>query len=366
MKVMIMTNEVNGLYLFRKELIKTLQEFGYQVYVLLPYDKNAYKLEELDCKLYYVPLERRGNNIIHDIRLFHSYCNLLNRIEPAVVFTYTIKPNLYGGLACRIKGIPYLCNITGLGTAIENGGLLSHILLLFYKVSICKAKRIYFQNVRNKDFMNRKGIGCVQGCLLPGSGVNLTEHPYVRYPTEKNGIKILAVLRIMKDKGIEEYLDAVRILTSGKKELSFTLIGDYEEETRAFYEPQIQQMIKKGMLTYLGHVDSVKDVMAQSHIIIHPSYHEGLSNVLLEAAACGRPVLASNICGCIETFIQGESGIAFEPKSAESIVQAVEKILTYSEEKRRQMGIRGREWVEDHFDRNLVIKAYLDEITFLK
>ncbi len=376
MKILILTNYANGLWLFRKELLLAFMEEGHTVYVSLPPDENVDKLRVLRCRdsaahicIIETPFERRGNNPIKDLKLFRTYQKLLRKYQPDVVLTYTIKPNLYGGLACRLGGVPYLCNMTGLGTAIENGGALSRILLLFYKVSMKKARRVFFQNTGNRDFMNRHGVAVHNSALLPGSGVNLEEHRFSTYPSETEGVIFLAVIRIMKDKGIAEYLEAVRIVTERHSgtgtPVKFWLVGEYEEESRAQYEPLIQALEDSGMLRYFGHIDNVAEVMAQSHVIVHPSYHEGLSNVLLEAAACGRPVLAGKISGCVETFSEGESGFGFDIKSADALVSAIERILALSCEDRERMGRRARAWVEQHFDRKLVLQAYRDELSEL-
>ncbi|MCD8039677.1 MAG: glycosyltransferase family 4 protein [Lachnospiraceae bacterium] len=356
-----MTNYANGLYLFRKELLSAFAQDGHEVAALLPPDENADRLRGL-CRVIETPFDRRGVNPLKDMGLFLSYLALLKKEKPDVVLTYTVKPNVYGGIACRIRGVPYLCNVTGLGTAIENGGLLSGILLAMYRISMKSARRVFFQNMKNRDFMNKRNIAVHNSALLPGSGVNLLEHPFRDYPTEEKHVRFLAVIRIMKDKGIEEYLEAARIMKKKDKSLKFYLAGEYEEETRSLYEPQIEELSGKKVIKYLGHIDNVEEVMAKSHIIVHPSYHEGLSNVLLEAAACGRPVLASDIGGCMETFSEGESGFGFAVKSADALVQAMEKILALSAEERRQMGIAGRAWVEKNFDRSIIIKAYRNEL----
>jgi galacturonosyltransferase len=170
----------------------------------------------------------------------------------------------------------------------------------------------------------------------------------------------------MKDKGIDEYLEAAQIVRKSHQNVEFRLVGEYEEEEREHYEPVIRSLEDKGIIKYYGHINNVSEVMADSHVIVHPSYHEGLSNVLLEAASCGRPVLAGNINGCIETFIQGESGFAFEIKSTKALVESVEKILALSYEERKNMGIAGRRWVEEKFDRNIVLQAYRSELEALK
>ena len=374
MKILILTNYANGLWLFRKELLLAFLEEGHTVYVSLPPDENGDKLRSLRCggravRIIETPFERRGNNPARDLKLFLDYRRLLKQYQPGAVLTYTIKPNLYGGLACRLGHVPYLCNVTGLGTAIEDGGALSRILLRFYKISMKKAERVFFQNAKNREFMNRHGIAVHNSGLLPGSGVNLCEHTFSPYPPETEGIIFLAVIRIMRDKGIDEYLEAARVMVRRQAEtdvqIRFWLAGEYEEESRAQYEPVIRELEDSGIIRYFGHIDNVGEVMAQSHVIVHPSYHEGLSNVLLEAAACGRPVLASRISGCVETFCEGESGFGFAIKSADALVQAMEKVLALSGEERERMGRDGRKWVEDHFDRNIVLQAYRDELAGL-
>lgn len=369
MKMLILTSGAECLYLFRKELMLALMEDGNDVIVSVPPDENIDKLRKLSyndkrTEIIETPFGCRGNSLFGDFRLFMAYMRILRTFKPDRVLTYTIKPNIYGGLACSIKGVPYICNITGLGTAIENSSLLSRALLRLYRISMKKAVCVFFQNKGNRDFMNRHHIAEKNSRLLPGSGVNLTEHPFEDYPPEDRHIRFLAVIRIMKDKGISEYLEAAQVMMERHRGLRFYLVGEYEEETRPVYEPLIEDLQSRKIIKYLGHIDNVREVMAKSHIIVHPSYHEGLSNVLLEAAACGRPVLASDVSGCIETFAEGESGFAFEAKSTDALVNAMEKILTLTTSQRRSMGIAGRAWVEENFDRNIVIRAYKDQIYY--
>lgn len=362
MKILILSNYANGLYLFRKEILLAFLEKGWETVVGVPTDENCRKLEELGVRVIPTEFERRGNNPIHDGKLFVDYFGLLGKEKPDVVLTYTIKPNLYGGLACRLRKIPYLVNITGLGTALEQPGMLAKILLKFYRLSAGRASCVFFQNRGNREFMTKRGIGVKRNRLLPGSGVNLEEHPFSPYPSEKKGIVLLAVLRIMKDKGIGEYLEAVRRIAGEHPDVRFTLVGEYEEETRGIYEPKIEELSKKGVLRYLGHIDNVPQVMAESHVIVHPSYHEGLSNVLLEAAACGRPVLASDVPGCRETLRENDTGLLFAPRDTESLVETIRAFLQLTEEERREMGRQGREYVEHTFDRRKVLEAYFEEI----
>lgn len=362
MKILILSNNANGMYLFRKEALLAFRDRGYETALSLPPDEYCGKIEALGFRVIPTELERRGVNPVHDFKLFTRYMKLLKEEKPEVVLTYTIKPNLYGGLACRIKRVPYLVNVTGLGTALEKPGVMGRVLLKFYQIAAKNAACVFFQNDGNRQFMLDKGIGRNNNRLLPGSGVNLSEHPLSPYPSEEEGVIFLAVLRIMKDKGIAEYLECAEKITGEYTNAHFYLAGEYEEETRRIYEPRIEELSGKGIIKYLGHIDNVPEVMAGSHVIVHPSYHEGLSNVLLEAAACGRPVLASNVPGCRETMQQGFSGLLFAPGDTQSLVQAIKTILSYTESDRRKMGLRGREYVENAFDREKVVEAYLEEI----
>ncbi len=362
MRILIMANYANGLFLFRKELLKSFLDAGHEVLISVPPDENCVKLKGYCTKLIETPLERHGSNPVKDYGLFKKYKKMLKDEKPDVALCYTIKPNIYGALACRLSKVPYICNITGLGMAIENGGLMSKVLLQLYKVSTGKAQRVFFQNERNRKFMQDRGIAVKNSGLLPGSGVNLTEHAFHKYPSEAEGIHFLAVIRMMRDKGIEEYLETAKAITSEYNNVYFDLVGEYEEDERAKYEPMIMELEKAGKLKYYGHLDSVDPVFAKCHVVVHPSYHEGMSNVLLEAAACGRPILCSNIHGCIEAIEPDVTGYTFEPKSTSSLVDSIKKMLVLAEEKRSKMGRKGREYMEKHFDRQLVINAYKEEL----
>ena len=335
---------------------------SHEVYASLPDDTNNKELMEEGCQIIKTEFNRRGMNPAKDMKLFLTYMKYLKELKPDMVLLYTIKPNLYGGLACRIKRIPYISNITGLGTALQKDNILSRFLLAFYRIATQKAQCVFFQNWENMNFMQEKRVALQNAKLLPGSGVNLLENAYQPYPSEENGFRFMAVLRIMKDKGIEEFLLAAEKICAKNEQCHFLLAGEYEAETKEKYKPWIDRLIERGTLEYLGYISNVKEVMANCHVIVHPSYHEGLSNVLLEAAACGRPVLASDVPGCRETLQDGITGDLFASQNTESLIEAIEKMLSYTAQKREMMGICGRKYVEEHFDRSIVVKHYRDEL----
>lgn len=361
-KIVLLCNHYRGLYHFRKELLIRLMNEGYTLITALPYTEEAENLKKIGCQVVDTPISRRGTNPITDFGLFKQYLKLLKTEKPDLVITFTVKPNLYGGLACILRKVPYMLNITGLGTALENKGMLAKMLIAFYKLVGNRAKCVFFQNEGNKRFLQEKGVATDNAKMIAGSGINLEEHKYEKYPSEEEKIEFLALIRVMKDKGIEEYLEAAKTIKEKHRHVTFALAGEYEEESRALYEPQIEKLQEEGVLKYYGYIHNIHEVITESHVLVHPSYHEGLSNVLLEAAACGRPVLATDVYGCRETLIPGVSGITFEPRNAKALIRAIETVLSYSESERSQMGRSGREHVEAVFDRNIVVQDYLDEV----
>ena len=201
--ILILSNSSSGLYEFRNEVVEDLLS-DHEVFISLP-DEDSYTkiLADEGCHIFHTPLNRRGMNPIKDAILLFRYIVLIHRIKPKMVLAYTIKPNIYGGMACRITHTNYAANITGLGTAIQGGGILSKILIRMYRVALNRAKAVFYQNEYNMELMLGQGVsGKEQSILLSGSGVNIVKHSYKPYPTEDKGLRVLAVLRIMKDKGI--------------------------------------------------------------------------------------------------------------------------------------------------------------------
>ena len=356
-KILVISNSAKGLYNFRQELLKELT-LNSKVIVSVPDAEQVKDIENLSCEVIKTPVDRRGINFLKDFKLLMTYMRILKEVKPDVVLTYTIKPNIYGGIACRLKKVSQLANITGLGTAVENGGLLKKILIFMYKIAMKKTKCIFFQNETNMNIFKNYKIVKDNYRLIPGSGVNLTRFPLEEYP--KNDVtKFLFVGRIMKTKGIEEFLEAARTIKGKYNSTEFVILGSYDEDK---YKEKIEEYVKKDIVKYKGFQSDVRKYMVESNCLILPSYFEGLANVLLEAAATGRPIIASNIPGCKETIDNGENGYLVEVKSVDSLVEKIERILNLSYEEQREMGLKGRRKVEKEFDRNIVVNAYMEEI----
>lgn len=361
-RILIISNSSSGLYEFRNEVVEDLLS-DHEVFISLP-DEDSYTkmLADEGCHVFHTPFNRRGMNPIKDAILLLRYIILIHRIKPKMVLTYTIKPNIYGGMACRLTHTNYFTNITGLGTAIQGGGILSKVLIKMYRIALNKAKAVFYQNEFNMEFMLRRGVsGREQSILLPGSGVNTIKHSYKPYPSEDKGVRILSVLRIMKDKGIEEFLYAADRICD-EFDAHFVLAGGYEDEARQEYEPQIQGLVEAGKLEYVGFCDRIDELYESCHILIHPSYHEGLSNVCLEAAACGRLVVTTDVPGCRETVIPGETGILFKSKDKNAAYNALVDILSMTSSERENMGRQGRKYVEGYFNRETVVCKYREVV----
>lgn len=360
MDILIFTNIDAGLVLFRKELLKRLVSEGHTVHVAASMDRFSQILTDLGCQIIDLPLERRGTNPIQDWKLLRRYRTILKEIRPDVVLTYTVKPNVYGGWACCRTKTPYLANVTGLGDAIEHPGLLRKLVLALYRFGLRRANCVFFQNASNREVFLRHGVigKKAQNRLLPGSGVNLQEHCYEAYPDEGSGLCFLFVGRMIRDKGVEELFGAIeKLLDSGHK-AHFRFVGDCDP----VYRDRLEQLCATGYVEYLGFTSGVHALVADSHCVVLPSYHEGTSNALLEAAATGRPVIATNVPGCRETFDDGVSGLGCEVKSADSLYEQILRFLSMRHEEREAMGKAGRRKMEKEFDRQIVIDAYLEEI----
>lgn len=358
MKVLVLTNFGMGLYKFRKELLQELIKQGHEVFVSLPKDEYVPLIENIGCEYIESYVDRRGTNPISDLKLLLSYIKIISKIKPNIVLTYTIKPNVYGGIACSITKTPYLPNITGLGDAVENEGIMQKITLNLYKIALKNAECIFFQNESNRKFFIDKGIIKNKSKVIPGSGVNLEQHQYEDYPNDIENIRFLFIGRVMKAKGIDELFEAAKRIKVNHKSVEFHVVGFCEEG----YSEKLRELNDTGVIHYHGQQDDVHKFIKDSHAIILPSYHEGTSNVLLESASTGRPVLASNVAGCKETFDDGISGIGFEVKSVQALIGAIQQFLDLPHENKKQMGVSGRIKMEREYDRRIVINAYLEQI----
>ncbi|MBE6287653.1 MAG: glycosyltransferase family 4 protein [Mediterranea massiliensis] len=360
-KILVFSNSLLGLYSFRKEVFQAYRKLGYEVYISSPIDNDKKKVvwfEEVGCKIIDTPFNRQGTNPIEDFRLMLTYWKLIKKMAPNIVLSYTIKPNLYGGMACALCGVPQLANITGLGAAVEYPGILQKFTIILYKLCMRKADLVFFQNEANLQFCLKHKMIRGRTRLIPGSGVNLEYHLLKPYPIPDEPIRFLFISRIRKEKGIEEYLAAAENIRREYLNTEFHIIGKCEGD----YEGRLRKLTNDGIVQYHGLQSDVRPFIERASCIIHPSYYpEGMSNVLLEACAAGRPVITTNRPGCGEIVENGKTGFIVKQQDKEDVIKTVRMFLNMSYEARLTMGLEARKKVEREFDRNIVVNAYIEE-----
>ena len=357
-RIIILTNSLSGLYSFRKELIERLTELGYEVIISSPIDFDVAFYEKRNCRLLATAFKRKGKNPIKEIGLLYYYVRLMKKEKPDVVLTYTIKPNLYGGLACNLCGVPQIANITGLGSAVESQGIMQKLTSILYRIGLRKTSLVFFQNSANRDFCVNRKLVKNRYILIPGSGVNLDYHQYQEYP-KIEPIRFVFISRLIKQKGIEEFFSAAEIIKKKYLNVEFHVVGFCEGQ----YKHQLDGMQKKGIIRYHGIVKDIRPIFGMIHCTVHPSYYpEGMSNVLLESCAAGRPIITTDRPGCGEIVEDGINGYIVHPQDVSDLVCKIERFIHLPYDENVNMGKSGRKKVEKGFDRNIVVNAYIDEI----
>ena len=360
-KIVLLVNDTTYAYNLRKDLIQKLVSDNQEVVVVCALRLLQEEIKALGCKLIGVETGRQGTNPFADLKLFCQYFRILCNEKPDLVLTYNIKPNIYGGMACRLLGIRYMPNITGLGTAVEFPGLLQVLTTRLYKIGIAGAECVFFQNSENRQFfidrklLNKKS----RTVLLPGSGVSLETHRALPY-VPGDLIQFLYVARLLKEKGIELLLSAAKRIAAEHPNVMFHICGGCDDSK---YLQAVKEAETAGYIRYHGEQTDMVPFFRQAHCVVHPSYYpEGMSNVLLEAAASARPVIATDRSGCRETVDPGVSGYLIPIKDEDALLQALEDFLRLSWEERRAMGEAGRRKMEKEFDREIVVKMVTDEV----
>lgn len=354
MKFLIITNHSYMYWQFRKELTEKLLEKA-DVTLCTPFVGHEDDLANLGCKMVESNVDRRGLNPLKDFKLFTFYLNLMKKEKPDMVITYSIKPNIYAGMACRFMKVPYCVNVQGLGTAFQKKGI-AQIATLLYKFALKGAKTTFFENEANaKEFRDRKIQKSEKQTVLNGAGVNLEYYNYVEYPRNEE-IHFLYLGRIMKEKGIDELLYAVRKLKNDNVKFVLDLVGFYEDS----YKDVVNELVEEKIAVFHGFQSDPRSFYAACDCVVLPSYHEGMSNVLLEAAATGRPIITSDIPGCREAVNENVSGILVSPQNKEKLYNALKSFSEKSFEERKQMGKNGRLLVEEKFDKLYVVKKTVD------
>lgn len=354
MRILIATNHSYMFYRFRRALVQSLLR-QHEVILSTPFVGHEDDLAAMGLRCVETPVNRRSIDLFQDLKLLKTYRAMLDELRPELVITYSIKPNIYLGYCCRRAGIPYAVNVQGLGTAFETP-VLSSVVSVMYRTALRHARAVFFENEENaRDFLKRRLIRPEQVCLLPGAGIDLREYPCV--PMEEDGVcRFLYLGRIMREKGMDEFFAAARSVkqTFGEK-VAFDVVGFYEDA----YKETVDALVAEGVITFHGFQTDVHPYYQAADCVVLPSYHEGMSNVLLEGAASGRALIASDIPGCREAVRDGVTGFLCPPQDTDGLTAAMERFarLTFAEQ--AQMGLAGRKLAEQEFDKELVVAKTL-------
>ena len=367
MKIAFVINKSWNIYNFRLSLIKALQALGHEIIAIAPPDEYSEKLEKEGCKFIPIHIASRGLNPLQDYKLYQALGVIFKKEKPDAILSYTIKPNIYGAFAAKKLNIPIICNVTGLGTVFIRKNPLYKIAHWLYKLAFKYPQKIYFQN--NDDFSLFIKLGLVNQSkaeMVPGSGVDLLKF-IPREKTITKPLHFLLVSRILQDKGIQEYIEAIRIIKAKQIKATFALLGSVEEKNHSGISLQmITNWVDEGLITYLGFTDHTLKYYQDADCIVLPSYREGMPKSLLEAMAVGKPIITTNVPGCRDLVENGENGVLCEPKNSLSLALAIETMCNLDAAKLVQMGEKSREMVLRTYDEKFVINKYittLNEIT---
>ncbi|OUN37270.1 glycosyltransferase family 4 protein [Massilimicrobiota sp. An80] len=358
-RVLFLSNHFITLYSFRKELIRKLCEEGHEVYLSLPKDNDNKIFEEMGCKIVLTEIDRRGVNPKNDLKLIRQYRKLIPQVNPDIIFSYTIKPNIYGSMVANRLHYKQVCNVTGTGATFLKKNMVSRIATFLYRISMKHAYKVFFQNTGDKDYFVEHKMIKKNWEMLPGSGCNLEEHHFVEMPSDEV-INFIFIGRVMELKGIDEYLKCAKNIKKKYPNTRFLIAGWNEEEK---YKAIIHKYEEKRYVEYIGFRKDIADWIEKCHCTILPSHGgEGVPNVLLETASTGRVCIGSNINGTMDVIEDGKTGYLFETGNATDLTDKVEKFIKLSFNRKKMMGLAGRKKIENEFDRQIVIKKYIDEV----
>lgn len=360
-RLLILANSDSAIFKFRSELIEALSA-NYHIGIGIPFGQYIELIKNDKYEFFDIPINRHGLNPFEDYKLIRRYKKLIKEFKPDAMLLYTIKPNLYGSIAAKKYHIPCLCNITGLGSALENKGLLQKFLIQMYRYAMRGEHTIFFQNKHGKEFFIEYEIGKEnQYYILPGSGVNLERFKMLPYPTDDT-VRFFFIARVIKEKGIDEFLYVAKRFHEEKKKAEFHICGACEEA----YEDILKEADSKGFIRYHGLVKDMRAMYEIASCIVLPSYYpEGQSNVLLEGAASGRPLITTDHPGCREAVDDRLTGFLIKKQDGQDLYEKTSGIYNMSVDERKKMGSLGRKKMEREFDRNIVIKAYHERLSTL-
>lgn len=361
--LVISANSSWNLLNFCRNLISGLQDAGYSVGAIVPADEGCKQLKSLGVDVRTVPLNLHGLSPVSDLRLAAAYWRLLREMRPSAYLGITAKPNIYGGVAAQLSGIPVIASVTGLGTAFLGSKPLEMLVSAMYRTAFLRARKVFFLNRDDYDlFTRRKLVRREVAQIIPGSGIDLDW--FAKAPSPDNPAPVfLFIGRLLTDKGVCEYLEAARAAKAQIPGARFQILGPADPHPKAVRDELLKTFVDDGTVELLGSTDDVRPFIEAADCVVLPSYREGLPRVLVEASAMGRPVIASDVAGCRDVVEDGVTGLLCEVKSARSLEEAMVRFAEMPKEERAQMGSAGRQKAEREFGDEHVLRAYLSALS---
>jgi glycosyltransferase involved in cell wall biosynthesis len=349
---------------FRVGLIRGLRQAGYRVVALAPRDRWSERLAELGVDFHPIEMDRKGLSPARDLRLLWRYRRALRRLRPDAFLGYTAKPNVWGSLAAQSLGIPVINNVSGLGTAFIRGGWLGRLVASLYRLAFRRSATIFFQNEEDRDlFVSRRIVAAGKAGLLPGSGIDTERFRPATATAQDRPFVFLLVARLLRDKGVGEYVEAARQVRREAPETRFRLLGFLDADNRsAFSRADVEAWVGEGLIDYLGASDDVRPAIAEADCVVLPSYREGLPRTLLEAASMGKPLIATDVPGCRQVVRHETNGLLCRVRDPESLAAAMLEMLRAPPERRAGWGKAARAMVEAEYDERIVVELYLAAI----
>ena len=365
LKILLQVNLAWNLVHFRKSLIENLIESGHDVVALCPIDHTVPDLEAMGCRVVHLEMDNKGLSPRRDLGLVFRLWRHFRQECPDIILSYTIKNNIYGAFAARLLGIPFLPNVTGLGTAFLSSKLLERLTVALYRFAFRALPRVMFQNADDLDlFVERKIIKKDRSVLLPGSGIDLDHFVPEPLPEGRSKLVFLMISRLLRDKGVLEFVEAARQLRAQGVPASFQILGPVGADNRtAIGRDTVESWVAEGVVEYLGATTDVRPFIAAADCVVLPSYREGMPRVLLEAAAMGRPCITTDVPGCRGAVDDGVTGLLCKPGDAEDLARAMHAIVDMDPHTRQEMGRAGRTKMEREFDQDRVVDIYRREIS---
>lgn len=363
MHVLMTVNAAWNIWNFRKPVVQALLAKGHRVTILAPPDAFVDKLTALGCRFMPLEMNAKGLNPADELRLWQRFRRIFRDLQPDVILSYTIKNNTFGALAAKSLGLPFIPNVSGLGTGFLSGGTLQFVVEQLYRRAFRGLPVVFFQNKDDRGlFTERRLVTAEQAYLLPGSGIDLVHFRATPLPQGVASVFLL-IARLLRDKGVVEFVDAARQIKADRPEARFQLLGAAGSENRsAISETTVQGWVDEGLVEYLGTTEDVRPVIAAATCVVLPSYREGAPRTLIEAAAMARPLIATDVPGCRAVVDHKKTGFLCEVRNSNSLAAAIRQFLSLPADRQTALGQAGRDKMEREYDQRLVVEAYLGAI----